>query len=54
MPQQKRSLALLVGLLGVILLAGACHKKKPAAGYTTAAPSTVGANRQLNGRAQHD
>ena len=31
MPQQKRSLALLVGLLGVILLAGACHKKKPAA-----------------------
>jgi len=31
MPQQKRSLALLVGLLGVILLAGGCHKKKPAA-----------------------
>jgi peptidoglycan-associated lipoprotein len=31
MPQQKRSLALLVGLLGVILMAGACHKKKPAA-----------------------
>ena len=31
MPQQKRSLALLVGLLGVVLLAGACHKKQVAA-----------------------
>jgi peptidoglycan-associated lipoprotein len=31
MQQQKRSLALLVGLLGVVLLAGACHKKQVAA-----------------------
>jgi len=31
MPQQKRSLALLAGLLGVVLLAGACHKKQVAA-----------------------
>ena len=31
MQQQKRSLALLVGLLGVVLLAGACHKKPVAA-----------------------
>ena len=31
MREQKRSLALLVGLLGVVLLAGACHKKKVAA-----------------------
>ena len=31
MQQQKRSLALLVGLLGVVLLAGGCHKKKVAA-----------------------
>ena len=31
MSQQKRSLALLVGLLGIVLLAGACHKKKVAA-----------------------
>jgi peptidoglycan-associated lipoprotein len=28
MPDRKRVLAVLVGLLGVILLAGACHKKK--------------------------
>jgi peptidoglycan-associated lipoprotein len=31
MQQQKRSLALLVGLMGVVLLAGACHKKQVAA-----------------------
>jgi peptidoglycan-associated lipoprotein len=31
MLQQKRRLALLVGLLGAILLAGACHKKQVAA-----------------------
>jgi peptidoglycan-associated lipoprotein len=31
MQQQKRSLALLAGLLGVVLLAGACHKKTVAA-----------------------
>jgi len=31
MQHTKRSLALLVGLLGVILLAGACHKKQVAA-----------------------
>ena len=54
MRQQKRSLALLVGLLGVVLLAGACHKKvapappptppppPPAPTVTlTAEPSTV-------------
>ena len=54
MSQQKRSLALLVGLLGVVLLAGACHKKvaapppppppppPPAPTVTlTAEPSTV-------------
>jgi peptidoglycan-associated lipoprotein len=28
MPDRKRVLAVLVGLLGVVLLAGACHKKK--------------------------
>ncbi|HEX5413382.1 MAG TPA: peptidoglycan-associated lipoprotein Pal [Terriglobia bacterium] len=27
MPQRKRSLALLVGILGVVMLAAACHKK---------------------------
>lgn len=31
MRQRKRSLALLVGILGVVLLAGACHKKQVAA-----------------------
>jgi peptidoglycan-associated lipoprotein len=31
MPQRKRVLAILVGLLGLVLLAGACHKKKPVA-----------------------
>jgi len=55
MLQQKRSLALLVGLLGVVLLAGACHKKQVAAAppppppppppaptvHLTAEPSTV-------------
>jgi len=54
MQQPKRSLALLVGLLGVVLLAGACHKKPvpappaapppppPAPTVTlTAEPSTV-------------
>ncbi len=54
MREQKRSLALLVGLLGVVLLAGACHKKPVAATPTpppppapaptvnlTAEPSTV-------------
>ena len=55
MSQQKRSLALLVGLLGVVLLAGACHKKQVAAPppapppppppaptvHLTAEPSTV-------------
>ena len=54
MQHQKRILALLVGLLGVILLAGACHKKQPPAPPTpppppppaptvnlTAEPSTV-------------
>jgi len=54
MQQQKRNLALLVGLLGVVLLAGACHKKvvtpppppppppPPAPTVTlTAEPSTV-------------
>ncbi|MGH9433772.1 MAG: peptidoglycan-associated lipoprotein Pal [Terriglobia bacterium] len=31
MPQRKRVLAILVGLLGLVLVAGACHKKKPVA-----------------------
>jgi len=31
MQEQKRSLALLAGLLGAVLLAGACHKKQVAA-----------------------
>ena len=31
MPNRKRTLAVLVGLIGVVLLAGACHKKKIAA-----------------------
>ena len=31
MPTKKRSLAVLVGILGVVLLAGACKKKTPAA-----------------------
>ena len=44
MPQQKRSLALLVGLLGVVLLAGACHKKQVGTASATTAP-TAGANR---------
>lgn len=30
MSQKKRSLAVLIGILGVILLAGACHKKQVA------------------------
>ena len=29
MPQRKKMLAILVGLLGLVLLAGACHKPKP-------------------------
>ena len=55
MLQQKRSLALLSGLLGVVLLAGACHKKQVAAApaappppatpaptvHLTAEPSTI-------------
>ena len=31
MPQRKRILAVLVGLLGLVLIAGACHKQKPQA-----------------------
>jgi peptidoglycan-associated lipoprotein len=55
MLQQKRSLALLAGLLGLVLLAGACHKKQVAAApaappppptpaptvHLTAEPSTI-------------
>jgi len=39
MLQQKRSLALLSGLLGVVLLAGACHKKQVAAAPPSAPPA---------------
>jgi peptidoglycan-associated lipoprotein len=39
MQQQKRSLALLAGLLGIVLLAGACHKKQVAAAPPAAPPA---------------
>jgi len=38
MLQQKRSLALLAGLLGLVLLASACHKKQVAAAPAAPAP----------------
>ncbi len=39
MQQQKRSLALLAGLLGIVLLAGACHKKQVATAPPAAPPA---------------
>jgi len=39
MQQQKRSLALLAGLMGIVLLAGACHKKQVAAAPPTPPPA---------------
>ena len=39
MLQQKRSLALLAGLLGLVLLASACHKKQVAAAPPSAPPA---------------
>ena len=39
MQQQKRSLALLAGLMGIVLLAGACHKKQVATAPPAAPPT---------------
>jgi peptidoglycan-associated lipoprotein len=39
MQHQKRSLALLAGLLGIVLFAGACHKKQVAAAPAPAPPA---------------
>ena len=54
MRKKKRSLGVLVGILGAVLLAGACHKKvvgPPAP--TAAATATAGPHRDTDRRAEH-
>ena len=56
MRTKKRSLAVLVGLLGVVLLAGACHKKvaAPRAATATTTATATSSHRDVNRRTQYD